>query len=230
MDWQRIEILVGEKNDIARGPSGIWSMLWDHLTEGGHRGNLICCCSRSAGLASTRCTLIASWKAGRIRIARSASAIMVPRPGPNSMNITCSGMPPHRVPYRCGPQAHQFAEHLADFGRGDEIAVPAEWIALQVITVAADVSDTSAYSAKPASGRFWRSGCISSASGVEFQVTVLARLFACGRGPRRHASTMSTAPAIIIGPQQHSHRSPPHRKPSCGSGSRKNSPIIREIP
>ena len=49
--------------------------------------------ARSAGLISTRCTTIAARKSGTTCAARSASSIMVPRPGPSSTSRTFSGAP-----------------------------------------------------------------------------------------------------------------------------------------
>ncbi len=49
--------------------------------------------SRSTGLVSTRCTASASRKLGRIRVARSMSAISVPRPGPISIREKRLGEP-----------------------------------------------------------------------------------------------------------------------------------------
>jgi len=42
---------------------------------------------------------------------------------------------PDCLPYRSRPQTEQFAEHLADLGRGGEIALAAERIARHVIAV-----------------------------------------------------------------------------------------------
>jgi hypothetical protein len=50
--------------------------------------------ARSAGLTSTRCRSSARWKPGAGRaVARSASAIRVPRPGPSSTRRTGEGLP-----------------------------------------------------------------------------------------------------------------------------------------
>jgi hypothetical protein len=77
--------------------------------------------SRSTGLISTRC-MRRAWKRRQHRSARSASAIMVPRPGPSSISRSVRRRA-HRLPHRRRPQPEQLAEHLADFGRGGEIAL-----------------------------------------------------------------------------------------------------------
>ena len=78
------------------------------------------------GMAERRQTLIA----------RMASTIMVPRPGPSSMTRKAIRRA-HLLPHRAHPQADQFAEHLADLRRGDEVAGTPERIARGVIAVRA---------------------------------------------------------------------------------------------
>ena len=51
------------------------------------------CFSRSTGLISTRWMLSAWYSGGKTRSARSASAIMVPRPGPSSISRNSGGEP-----------------------------------------------------------------------------------------------------------------------------------------
>ncbi len=41
----------------------------------------------------------------------------------------------HLTPDGCHPQADQFAEHLADLGRGDEVAAGTQRIAIDVVAV-----------------------------------------------------------------------------------------------
>ena len=53
----------------------------------------------------------------------------------------------------------------------------------------------------------------------------------CSGALRRHAITIRMAPAMIIGTDSSIPMvSPPHKNPSCGSGSRKNSPVMRARP
>ena len=59
----------------------------------GNCARVFSCCACSTGLISTRCSTAASRNAGITLAARSASFIMVPRPGPSSMTRTLPGSP-----------------------------------------------------------------------------------------------------------------------------------------
>ena len=72
------------------GPSGTSSMRSCHDAA---VASSACCLARSTGLVSTRCTATAARKSGTARVARSASAISVPRPGPSSTKFTRAGAP-----------------------------------------------------------------------------------------------------------------------------------------
>ncbi len=78
---------------------------------------------RSRSLVSTRCTLCGLDKvpAPACATTRRMSAIMVPRPGPISTRIADSGAA-MLLPGLDQEDADHFAEQLADFRRGDEIA------------------------------------------------------------------------------------------------------------
>ena len=70
-------------------------------------------------------------------------------------------------------------------------------------------------------------GCIAKLE----QGLVRDRRIAAARGLRRHAAMMNARPARIMGTDNSIPIvSPPHRNPSCGSGSRKNSLVMRAIP
>ena len=108
----------------AAGPSGTSSKRSCQVgAKPRERG---CCCSaRRRALISTRCSSSAAWKPGTPRVARSASAISVPRPGPSSTSAHGGGRA-HRQPALGQPGADQLAEHLADLRRGGEVAGGAE--------------------------------------------------------------------------------------------------------
>ena len=79
------------------------------------------CASRSTGLVSTKCDFaVANPDA---RITRSASAASVPRPGPK-LDIDGIRRRARTLPAIGERGADQLAEHLADFGRGGEVAAP----------------------------------------------------------------------------------------------------------
>ena len=90
MDRQCVEELVGEHDGGAR--RHIQSVGCQNI--GVASGSSVrCCCASSAGLISTRWIATASRKPGITLAARSASFIMVPRPGPSSMTRRFSGEP-----------------------------------------------------------------------------------------------------------------------------------------
>src|SRR5260370_5683713 len=137
-----------------------------------------------------------------------------------------------RLPYRRRPQPEQFAEHLAHLGRGDEIALAHERIARNVIAVLgmrqAQLHVTPDRH-RPGrldelldfglERRIFAHGLPSIGFGIWFDMV------------RRHATTIMIAPAMIIGTDNSMPMvSPPHKNPSCGSGSRKNSPTMRPRP
>src|SRR6185437_12499039 len=142
------------------------------------------------------------------------------------------GRRPHRLPHRGRPQPKQFAEHLAHFGRGGEIALASERIARHVIAVvgvrqaqfhvAPDRHRSRRVDQPPEFDEQWRS----------LGHGVLSAEFDSGFGiPRRHATTIMTTPAMTIGADSNMPMvSPRHKNPSCGSGSRNNSPVIRAQP
>ena len=156
--------------------------------------------------------------------ARSASAISVPRPGPELDEVHALRRS-HLLPDRRGPCADQLAEHLADFRRGDEITRRAERIARDVIAVV-----------RMARGR----AACSPATGIGPSVSMMRRISrserrhraACAAfsGGRRSAITISTTPNSSSGTDSTMPMvSPPQRKPSCASGSRNSSQNERAI-
>src|SRR5215468_69038 len=130
----------------------------------------------------------------------------------------------YRLPHIGGPQADQFAEHLTDLRRRDEIAGPAEWSAAVVVAVLRIVE---AYLHK-LGNRDWSYPCDAPANfHVERGAIFRHHEWA---GWRRSAKVMSNTPAMNSGRQSSMPMvMPPHRKPSCGSGSRKNSQNDRRI-
>ena len=87
------------------------------------------CALRAGRWLRRDATSIAAKNSGAARAARKASAISAPRPGPSSTRRIGGGRADLAPDFR-RPQADQFAEHLRDFRRGDEIAVGAERIAV----------------------------------------------------------------------------------------------------
>ncbi len=65
---------------------------------------------------------------------RTMSFISVPRPGPISAIVTGKGSAAG-LPGVDQPDRYQFAEHLADFRRGNEVAFRAERLARRVVAV-----------------------------------------------------------------------------------------------
>ena len=201
---QRVEELVGEDDGRAvRAPrSSVWCQCDRHVDAG---QRLRAGAARSAGLISTRCTTSALRNAGTICAARSASSIMVPRPGPSSTRRTFSGEP-ISLPGRGGPQPDQLAEHLADLRRGDEVALGAERIARHVVAVLADGSRHSvmycATGIGPAAAMRRR---ISASSGGMSSVIALTPVAAaCRAAPPRSADAGEHQRQR----QQHAHGEP----------------------
>ena len=137
------------------------------------------------------------------------------------------------------PQADQFAEHLRDFRRGDEIAVGAERIARGVIALGR-MGQGERHVALDRDRPFvgddfadvvlerWRSCCVRSCDSVMVPPPP-NDLPRAGRGARNKQSR--TTPSRTSGAESSMPMvAPPNRKPSCGSGSRKNSQKMRATP
>ena len=88
-DRQGVEEFVGDQQHRAVGH--VVEALVPGRREGGERALL--CKARSGALISTRCRSSAAWKPGTPRVARRASAIRVPRPGPSSTRRTGAAGP-----------------------------------------------------------------------------------------------------------------------------------------
>ncbi len=130
-----------------------------------------------------------------------------------------SHLPPH--PRR--PQSEQFAEHLADLRRSDEIAGAPERIAGHVVAMLG-VSEAERHVARdrdrPARG--------DDGAQLGFERGHRSSPQASRSGGRRSAMARKTSPARNIGIDSSMPIvNPPHRKPSCASGSRKNSQNAR---
>jgi len=116
MDRQHVEILVG-KNDRRTAGNIVERSCQAILRT---PVSVDFCFSRSTGLISTRWTLsddraaATPQRAQRIRHHGAAA-------GPSSITRSTEGEPIASIRRR--PQPEQFAEHLADFGRGGEIAL-----------------------------------------------------------------------------------------------------------
>ena len=122
------------------------------------------------------------------------------------------------LPHFGGPQSDHLAEHLAHFRRGDEVAGGAERVAAQVIAVIGIVE-------AERHERRDRHRPVAGDAGADHRIE--RRAFGAHdecSGLRRSAKAANPAPAMNSG--MHSTMPMvmwPHRKPSCGSGSRKNS-------
>ena len=134
---------------------------------------------------------------------------------------------PHRLPEMGCPEPDQLAEHLADLGRRGEIALLPEGIARHVVAMAR-MAERKAHVAADAD----RSLLPDQLDDLGLE-GIHARTSPCG--PRRLRST-SQRPAKKTGsessmpmvmPPESASTEVPNRKPSCGSGSRKNSQTIR---
>ncbi len=131
----------------------------------------------------------------------------------------------HLPPYLDCPQPDHFAEHLADFRRGDEVAGRADGVAVRVIAVLGIVE-----AKRHECGHRHRpvAGDAAADLGIQRGALLCHHWAITGhhecRGWRRSAKAASPAPAMNSG--MHSSMPMvvwPHRKPSWGSGSRKNS-------
>ena len=113
------------------GPCGTSPMSSHQSSGAGEDRNVARCVSRRLGLVSTSAMVTRSRSPGTRPNTRSASAISVPRPGPSS--AMTAARPAHGLPDGRRPDANQLAEHLADLGRGDEVAVFADRLPRRVI-------------------------------------------------------------------------------------------------
>ena len=124
----------------------------------------------------------------------------------------------HRLPGGRGPQADQFAKHLADLRRGDEIAVRPQRGAVRVVPVLG-VAKAKCHEI----GHRHRPRVRDAAADFVLERGAVGCHHGC-TGRRRSAKAITPRPAMNNG----THSSmpiviPPHRNPSCASGSRKNS-------
>ena len=123
------------KNSFAirrSGPSGTVSSV--PCQDAGVPRSASFCRSASAGLVSTRWISSASAKpampsCGAQKIGHERAA-----PGTELDQHDPAGLP-HPVPGVGAPRADQLAEDLADLGRGDEIALPAQGVAPGVVAI-----------------------------------------------------------------------------------------------
>ena len=133
---------------------------------------------------------------------------------------------PHRPPDRRCPQPDQLAEHLADLRSGGEIARGSERIVRRVVAmlgmgeaerhVLRDRHRAAALDA-PANLRRERYDVFRHHVGFRCWLRMAAAIRAT---PASSKGTDSSVPMV----------SPPHRNPSCGSGSRNSSQIARATP
>ncbi len=131
----------------------------------------------------------------------------------------------HLAPDRCAPDADQLAEHLAYLGGGDEIAVAPERIARHVVAVPGI-----AQAQRHELAHRHRPAALDALPDFSLERGV-HRFQACGNGGRLEAQTISAIPISISGTDSSMPMvMPPHKKPSCASGSRKNSQNVRAIP
>ncbi len=130
----------------------------------------------------------------------------------------------HAVPCRRRPQADQLAEHLTDLGGGDEVTAAPERIARRVIAVHWVVE--AQFHILP---HRHRPGHLDAPADFGFERRGRHRCQARSGG-RFKAAAMKAKPVSISGTDSSMPMViPPQRNPSCGSGSRKNSQIIRAI-
>ena len=129
MYGQGIEELVGDQDQGRPAP---WRIL---VPAGLWPVSALACASRRVGLVSTKWTSTAWRRAGTTFEGAQRSAISVPRPGPSSISLIGSGAA-QASPAIGAPQAQDLAEHLADLGRGGEVAGGPQRIARPVIAVA----------------------------------------------------------------------------------------------
>ena len=125
----------------------------------------------------------------------------------------------HRRHTVAAHSADQLAEHLADLGRGDEIAAAPERIARHVVAVL-----RMAEAERHVVGDRHRPVGLDDAPDLRFERRHAPRLAQRCSGGRRIATTIIATPNSSIGIDSTMPMvSPPHRKPICGSGSRNNS-------
>ncbi len=150
-DRQRVEEFVGDQEQRQRRQVGGVVVPGDGAT-----GSAACCRSRRCAEASTRCTCIAACEARHVR--RGAQhighqgAAAGPELGQREGRRRALIQPGLRQ-----AQPDQLAEHLADLGRGGEIAGSAEGIAGGVIAVARDAAGIRPCSRQRSSARRRRS-------------------------------------------------------------------------
>ena len=123
------------KNSLAitmAGPSGTSSIRSRHAIRRTEARKRRRCRSRRTGLVSTRCDV-----EGVEEIRRERGRPAGRRPSGCRVRVRAPragrGRAAHRVPDLDIPQADQLAEHLADLGRGDEVAGRAERVAGRVV-------------------------------------------------------------------------------------------------
>src|ERR1700736_6350478 len=131
----------------------------------------------------------------------------------------------HGAPDRDAPQANQFTKDLADLRRGDEIAALSQRHFGGVIAM---------HRMRQCEGHVGLEAhrpVLGDRLADEIFERVHAGLFMPRPAGRRQARTIKTMPAAIKGSDKSMPMvAPPNRKPSCGSGSRKNSHANRAIP
>src|SRR5690606_7284188 len=132
------------------------------------------------------------------------------------------GRPSHAQPQIGAPEADQFAEHLANLRRRDEVAGGAEGIARGVIA-----EPGMAQGLGHVVGNRDRA-LDRDTPGQDFRY---AHEAPWATGGRMQASHTKEIPTAIIGSERSCPMvAPSHRKPSWASGSRKNSTAKRQSP
>ena len=133
----------------------------------------------------------------------------------------------HRLPGMGRPEPDQLTEHLADFGRRGEVAPGPERIARHVIAVAG-MAERQRHVAADADRPFQPDqlddlGLERGHARASPGASCLLR--STSHRPAKNTGSESSMPMVI--PPESASTEVPNRKPSCGSGSRKNSQTIR---
>src|SRR6478735_2601130 len=135
--------------------------------------------------------------------------------------------PAHRVPDLDHPRAEQFAEDLADFRGGDEVAMRPRRIARRVIVPEANIH-IAFDRHRPVEGDHVPKIVPQAAHAVSRRDCVAPRnATAITAIPRSAMGSDSTIPMVM--PPLRACTDLPNRNPSCSSGSRKNSHAMRAI-
>ena len=132
----------------------------------------------------------------------------------------------HGAPGRGRPEPKQLAEHLADLRRGNEIPSAADRRAAHIVAVLG-VGEAERHVLGDRQGP----DALNAPSDLRLERRRVRRPHGCSAALRRAVTSIRTKPARMSGSDSSIPIvTPPQRKPSCTSGSRKNSPIVRAIP